>query len=191
MPFIPLILAVGLTVVAGAMVMCRAAESKPATGSAHDYTLKKNDGSPFPLEALKGKALLVVNTASKCGFTGQYEGLQELYKTYEAKDLVVIGVPSNDFMRQEPGTNEEILQFCSLNYGVTFPLMAKVVVKGANQDHFYAWLTTSSGFPGKISWNFNKFLINGNGQVVKRFGSRTKPAEMKQDIEQVLASLKE
>ncbi len=139
-------------------------------------------GETLRLGEYKGKVLLIVNTASKCGFTGQYEGLQKLYETYKDQGFVVLGFPSNDFLRQEPGTNEEIASFCKLNYGVTFPLFGKISVKGKNQHPLYTYLTskqTNPQFSGRISWNFNKFLISSNGQVVGRFGSRTPPSDDK------------
>ncbi|MEA2067672.1 MAG: glutathione peroxidase [Verrucomicrobiota bacterium] len=139
-------------------------------------------GDTIKLGEYKGKVLLVVNTASKCGFTGQYDGLQKLYETYRDKGFVVLGFPSNDFLWQEPGTNEEIQSFCKLNYGVTFPMFGKIPVKGKNQHPLYAYLTskqTNPEFTGKISWNFNKFLISRNGKVTGRFGSRTPPGDEK------------
>ncbi len=135
-------------------------------------------GDPVKMEQYKGKVLLIVNTASKCGFTGQYAGLQTLYEKYKAQGFVILGFPSNDFLRQEPGSNEEIATFCKQNYGVTFPMFEKVSVKGKNQHPLYTYLTSERSNPefgGKISWNFNKFLISRNGKIVKRFGSRTKP----------------
>ena len=139
-------------------------------------------GKTLKMEAYKGKVLLIVNTASRCGFTGQYDGLQKLYETYQKQGLVILGFPSNDFLRQEPGTNEEIQSFCKLNYGVTFPMFQKISVKGKEQHPLYSYLTSKKinpGFSGKISWNFNKFLISRDGQVVARFGSRTTPADKK------------
>ena len=148
-------------------------------------------GEAVSLGLYKGKALLIVNTASKCGFTGQYDGLQKLYETYKAKGLVVLGFPSNDFLKQEPGSNEEIQTFCRLNYGVTFPMFSKLRVKGKNQHPLYRFLTdkkTNPQFAGKISWNFNKFLVDREGKVVARFGSRTTP-EDKELIAAVEAAL--
>lgn len=140
------------------------------------------DGETVKLDVYKGQTLLIVNTASKCGFTGQYDGLQKLYETYKDQGLVVLGFPSNDFMKQEPGSNEEIASFCKLNYGVTFPMFAKISVKGDGQHPLYAYLTSPETNPehsGKISWNFNKFLISADGEVVNRFGSRTAPDDQK------------
>jgi glutathione peroxidase len=145
-------------------------------------------GEKMTLESYRGKVLLIVNTASKCGFTSQYEGLQALYDQYSARGFVVLGFPSNQFMGQEPGTEEEIQSFCSLNYGVSFPLFSKIDVKGADQHPLYQRLTSDPLFGGGISWNFNKFLIGRDGQVVGRFGSRTKPQDpaLIQAIEQAL-----
>ena len=139
-------------------------------------------GEAVALGAYKGKAMLIVNTASKCGFTGQYDGLQKLYETYKEKGLVVLGFPSNDFLKQEPGSNEEIQTFCRLNYGVTFPMFSKLRVKGKAQHPLYGFLTSEKsnpGFSGKITWNFNKFLVDRTGKVVARFGSRTVPDDKK------------
>ncbi|MFC1764712.1 glutathione peroxidase [Planctomycetota bacterium] len=150
--------------------------------SLYEITLETMTGETIPLDTYRGKALLIVNTASKCGFTGQYEGLQALYEKYQDQGLVILGFPSNDFLRQEPGTNEEIQSFCQLNYGVTFPLFAKIRVKGKDQHPLYQYLTspdTNPNHSGKISWNFNKFLINRKGEVVARFGCRTKPLDDK------------
>lgn len=144
------------------------------------YTIevKTIAGETAKLDAYKGKVLLIVNTASKCGFTGQYDGLQKLYESHKDQGLVILGFPSNDFLKQEPGSNEEIQSFCKLNYGVTFPMFEKISVKGKQQHPLYAYLTsktTDPEFAGKISWNFNKFLISRDGKIVARFGSRTSP----------------
>lgn len=153
----------------------------PMTGF-YKIEVKPMAGETIELETYKGRMLLIVNTASRCGFTGQYEGLQKLYETYGDKGLVVLGFPSNDFLKQEPGSNEEIQSFCKLNYGVTFPLFEKISVKGKDQHPLYTYLTskeTNPGFNGRITWNFNKFLISRDGRVVGRFGSRTKPGDKK------------
>lgn len=143
--------------------------------SIHDFTLNDIDGNPVNLSEYAGKVLLLVNVASKCGFTGQYEGLQNLHETYNDRGLVILGFPANNFLRQEPGSNEEIKRFCSLNYGVTFPMFAKISVKGKDQHPLYQHLTAHPEFGGKISWNFNKFLVGKNGSIAARFGTRTKP----------------
>ena len=144
----------------------------------YDIEVERITGESIKLETYKGKTLLIVNTASKCGFTGQYDGLQKLYETYRDKGFEVLGFPSNDFLRQEPGSNEDIQSFCRINYGVTFPMFAKISVKGSQQHPLYHFLTSKDSNPefgGKISWNFNKFLVSPEGKVVARFGSRTKP----------------
>ena len=158
------------------------------------YTFKAEsiDGRQVCLSDYRSNVVLVVNTASKCGFTPQYAGLEKLYQQYRARGFVVLGFPSNDFLSQEPGSNAVIQQFCTLNYGVTFPMFAKIVVKGEGQHPLYRWLTdpsTDPGFGGEINWNFNKFLIDRSGRVAARYGSRTTPdaPELKQAIERALA----
>ncbi len=146
--------------------------------SLYDFKAKTLYGEDFDMAQLQGKKVLIVNTASKCGFTPQYADLQKLYETYGGDNFVVIGFPSNDFMRQEPGTNKEIASFCKINYGVTFPMMEKISVKGSKIDPLYQWLTTKSEngvLDAKISWNFNKFLVDEKGRVVAHFGSKTNP----------------
>lgn len=155
--------------------LVRAAAATPAF---YTFDVETIDGTRTNLTPYLGKAVLVVNVASKCGFTKQYAGLQKLYDTYRAQGLVILGFPSNDFMGQEPGTNAEIQKFCSLTYGVTFPLYAKIRVKGEDKHPLYAWLTDSARHPGlggEVSWNFNKFLIGRDGALAGRFGSRTAP----------------
>jgi len=137
---------------------------------------KTIDGKETSLADYKGKVVLVVNTASKCGFTPQYEGLESIHDKYRAKGLVVLAFPCNDFGNQEPGTLEEIAEFCSTKYDVSFPLMEKVHVKGKEQHPLYAALTgKQAAFPGEVRWNFGKFLIGRDGKPVARFGSRDKP----------------
>lgn len=138
----------------------------------YDFSLKTIDGEAKSLAEYRGKVLLIVNVASNCGFTPQYEGLQSLHERYASQGLVVMGVPSNDFMGQEPGSNEEIKTFCESKFHVTFDMFSKVKVKGADQHPLYAWLTSEQG---KVSWNFNKFLVGRDGRVVQQFGSMTKP----------------
>ena len=159
--------------------------------SVHDFTMNAIDGSSKPLADYKGKTLLIVNVASKCGFTKQYAGLQKLYETYSDRGLVVLGIPANDFMRQEPGSNEEIAAFCTAEFHVTFPMLEKISVKGKDIHPLYRYLTdkTIQGeYGGSISWNFNKFLVNGKGKVINRFGSRVAPedATLKAAIESAL-----
>ncbi len=161
---------------------CATKKGSPVVKSFYDIQVDTITGETLTLEKYRGKVLLIVNTASKCGFTGQYAGLQELYETYNDKDLEVLGFPSNDFLWQEPGTDEEIQSFCTLNYGVTFPMFSKIAVKGKEQHPLYQYLTskeTNPEFGGKISWNFNKFLIGRDGTIMGRFGSRTKPGDPK------------
>jgi glutathione peroxidase len=149
------------------------------TGRIIDHTVSSLTGETVDLTSYRGRPMLIVNTASKCGYTPQYASLQELYERYGEGDLVVIGFPSNDFGNQEPGTAEEIGNFCRLNYGVTFPMMAKVHTKGPNQAPVYTALTTESGeeFRGEIRWNFTKFLVDQQGRVVARFESSVDPLD--------------
>jgi glutathione peroxidase len=138
---------------------------------------------------LKGDVVLIVNTASKCGYTPQYTGLEKLYKEYKDQGFEVIGFPSNEFMNQDPGTDEEIAQFCQVNHGVTFPLAKKSEVNGANMNEVFAWLKSQPGQGSStaIKWNFTKFLVDRNGKVAGRFGSSTTPSQMKSEIEKLLA----
>ena len=150
--------------------------------SFYDFTVKTIDGKDFPLSSLKGKKVLVVNVASKCGFTPQYAKLEELYTKYEKDNFVIIGFPANNFLGQEPGSNEEIKTFCTLNYGVTFPMMAKISVKGKDIAPLYQWLTQKSEngvANAKVGWNFHKFLIDENGNWVASYGSTTDPLSEK------------
>jgi glutathione peroxidase len=146
-----------------------------AEQSLYDFTLTGIDGKPMPLAQFKGHPVLLVNTASECGFTPQYEGLEKLWLDEKDKGLVVIGVPSNDFGGQEPGKAEEIASFCKLNYGVTFPLADKTVVSGAKADPLYVWAGGKAGFLGKPKWNFHKYLFGRDGQFIDWFSSATKP----------------
>jgi glutathione peroxidase len=154
-----------------------------------DFTLRSIEATDYPLAQHRGKVVLLVNVASKCGFTKQYAGLQSLYAKHQAAGLVVIGIPSNDFLWQEPGSDATIAAFCSTTYSVTFPLMAKTIVTGGDITPLYAWLTGKGPFPGPISWNFNKFLIGRDGQVKARFGAKVKPedAELVEAVERELA----
>ena len=161
---------------------CTAGDKENPMKDIYEIQVDRIDGETISLEQFRGKTLLIVNTASRCGFTGQYEGLQNLFETYADQGLVVLGFPSNDFMKQEPGSNDDIAAFCSLNYGVSFPMFAKVSVKGNQQHSLYAFLTSKQSNPefgGKISWNFNKFLVSKDGRIINRFGSRTKPDDKK------------
>lgn len=136
-------------------------------------------GQATDLEQFKGKVVLIVNTASKCGFTPQYAGLEKLYEAKKDEGFVVIGFPANNFGNQEPGTNEEIQKFCQTKYNVTFPMMAKISVKGNDIHPLYRYLTEDSPFPGEITWNFNKFLLDRNGKVVARYDSKITPEDPK------------
>lgn len=146
----------------------------------YDFTVKSIDGKDFPLSSLKGKKVLVVNVASKCGHTPQYEQLQALYEQYGPDKFVIIGFPANNFMKQEPGTNEEIQEFCKLNYGVTFPMMEKISVKGKDIHPLYKWLTQKSENgkeDAKVTWNFQKFMIDENGNWVGTVKPKTSPTD--------------
>jgi len=151
-----------------------------ADRSIHEIELPRLNGEPGRLADYEGKVVLAVNVASKCGFTPQYAGLQRLYDTYSARGFTVLGFPSNQFRGQEPGTAKQIEEFCSLNYGVTFPLYAKLDVKGAKQHPLYAILADSTddkGHAGDVKWNFEKFLVGKDGRVVRRFRSKTVPED--------------
>lgn len=146
--------------------------------SFHDFTVKDINGNDFELSGLRGKKVLVVNTASKCGLTPQYEDLEELYKKYGGDRFVIIGFPSNDFASQEPGTNEEIAEFCRINYGVTFPMMSKISVKGEEIHPLYRWLTMASENgveDSRVAWNFQKYMIDEEGKLVGHIPPRKKP----------------
>lgn len=169
-----------------ATVGCASTVQGPAWSSVTEATLTDIEGAPYPLARHRGQVLLVVNVASKCGFTGQYAGLERLYTSRKDRGLVIIGIPSNDFglfAGQEPGTEKDIQTFCTRTYGVTFPMMAKAEVKGEHRIPLYQWLTTRPGC-GEVSWNFNKFLIARDGVTVRQFGSRTTP-----DDPQLLAAI--
>jgi glutathione peroxidase len=148
-----------------------------AASNIYDFTLPSIDGKPMPLADFKGKVVLVVNVASRCGFTPQYSALEALYEKYKEQGFVIVGFPANNFGAQEPGTNEEIKTFCSRKYNVTFPLYSKVSVKGDDQTPLYQYLTKQTGpsIAGEIKWNFTKFLVDRNGNVVQRFESAVTP----------------
>jgi glutathione peroxidase len=160
-----------------------------------DFTLNSIDGQPTPLSSFKGKVVLLVNVASRCGYTPQYAGLEALYEKYKDRGFVIVGVPANNFGGQEPGSNEEIKTFCTAKYHVTFPMMAKVSVKGSDITPLYAFLTdkaANSATGGEIGWNFTKFLIGPDGKVLARFDSKIEPEskELSSAIEKALADLK-
>lgn len=150
----------------------------PNVSSVYDFKMKNIDGSEVKLETYKGKVVMIVNTASKCGLTPQYEGLQAVYDKYKDKNFVVLGFPANNFMGQEPGTDTEIKEFCTLKYKVSFPMFSKISVKGGDQHPLYTYLTnekSNPGFSGDISWNFEKFLIGKDGKTLARFSPKVKP----------------
>lgn len=143
--------------------------------TAHDFSFTTIDGQPLPMSQYKGKAVLVVNTASFCGYTPQYEGLQSLWEDYKDRGLVVLGVPANDFGAQEPGSNTEIKKFCESKYDVTFPLASKEVVKGGSAHPFYKWAAATLGEDKAPKWNFHKYLVDGDGKLVTAFATRVEP----------------
>lgn len=149
-----------------------------APKSIYDFKMKDIDGKNINLKSFKGKVLLVVNTASKCGYTPQFEGLEKTYQKYKAQGFTILGFPANNFKGQDPGTDKEIKDFCTLKYGVTFPMFSKISVKGEDQHPLYTYLTdpkTDPKFAGEITWNFNKFLIDRKGNIVARFTSKDAP----------------
>ncbi|MGZ5180922.1 MAG: glutathione peroxidase [Ramlibacter sp.] len=159
--------------------------------TAYEFDTHSIDGQPVALKQYAGKVLLVVNTASACGFTPQLGGLQQLHEKYQDRGLVVVGFPCNQFGSQDPGSNAEIGQFCERNYGVTFPMMAKVDVNGAKADPLFKWLTAEApGLLGTkaIKWNFTKFLVGKDGRVVKRYAPQEPPESLSRDIEAALAA---
>lgn len=157
--------------------------------SIYDFEAQSIDGKPVPLRQFEGKPLLIVNTASACGFTPQFGGLEKLHQTYGSRGLVVLGFPSNQFGAQDPGSNDEIASFCQLNYGVSFPMMSKIDVNGANAHPLYQWLTAEApGLLGSkaIKWNFTKFLVGKDGKVLKRYAPQDAPEKLSKDIEAAL-----
>lgn len=150
----------------------------PGETSIYQFTMKDIDGKDVNMETYKGSVVMIVNVASKCGYTPQYEGLEAIYKKYKQQGFVVLGFPANNFMGQEPGTEAEIKDFCSTTYGVTFPMFSKISVTGSDQHPLYTFLTSKESDPefgGDISWNFNKFLIGRTGKIVGRFATKDKP----------------
>jgi glutathione peroxidase len=162
-----------------------------AASSIHDFESLSIAGKPAHFSTQKGKVLLVVNTASACGFTPQFDGLEKLWQTYRDRGLVVVGFPSNEFGSQDPGSNDEIASFCQVNYGVSFPMMAKVQVNGADAHPLWQWLKSQKpGLLGTeaIKWNFTKFLVGRDGQVIGRYAPNDAPASLAADIEKALAA---
>ena len=157
----------------------------------YDFSALQIDGKPVALKKFKGKAMLIVNTASACGFTPQFAGLEKLHQTHGAKGLVVLGFPCNQFGAQDPGSNQTIRQFCQLNYGVSFPMMAKIDVNGAQAAPLYQWLSTEApGLLGSkaIKWNFTKFLVGKDGAVIRRYAPTDTPQSLAADIEAALSA---
>ena len=162
----------------------------PAT-TVYDFEALSIDGKPAHLSTQRGKVLLVVNTASACGFTPQFGGLEQLWQDYRDKGLVIVGFPSNEFGNQDPGSNDDIASFCQLNYGVSFPMMAKVQVNGAAAHPLWKWLTAEApGLLGSkaVKWNFTKFLVGKDGSVIKRYAPNDAPQSLRSDIESALAA---
>jgi glutathione peroxidase len=181
-----------LTLLAAAAVLLAVAVHAGAA-SLYDYRLDDIDGKAVALREFQGKVLLVVNTASRCGFTYQFEGLEALFKKYKDRGLLILGFPSNDFLGPEPGTNQEIKDFCTLSYGVSFPMFSKTRVTGKDMHPLYRFLTekgTNPRFAGAISWNFNKFLVGRDGTILARFRSQDEPqsAELRAAVEAALGS---
>ena len=178
-----LLAAIAVLVFAGAQTRSN------AVPPALNFTMNSINGTPVDLSKYQGRVVLMVNVASECGFTPQYEGLQDLHKKYAAKGLSILGFPSNDFGAQEPGSNSEIAQFCKQNYGVEFDMFSKIVVKGAGQAPLYKYLTTHPKYRGDVAWNFEKFLIGRQGEVIARYKSEVEPLsrEMTSAIETALA----
>jgi glutathione peroxidase len=177
-----------------ALAVLTAAQNQPAgvtkVPASLNFTMKRIDGKPIDLSKYQGRVVLMVNVASECGYTPQYAGLEELHRKYAAKGLSVLGFPSNDFGAQEPGSDPQIAEFCKKNYGVEFDMFSKIVVRGAGQAALYHYLTTHPKFAGQVDWNFEKFLIGRNGEVIGRFKSEIEPLSkpMVAAIENALAS---
>jgi glutathione peroxidase len=167
-----------------------------ADKTVYDFTLNTIDGQPAPLSAFKGKVVLLVNVASRCGFTPQYTALESVYEKYKDRGFVIVGIPANNFGAQEPGTNQEIKTFCTTKYHVSFPMMSKVSVKGGDITPLYQFLTDKSTHPqtgGDIQWNFTKFLVGPDGRIITRFESEVTPdsPQVTAAIEKALAALKQ
>lgn len=158
------------------------------TQSIYDFSVPTSSGDQQSLRDYQGKVVLIVNTASKCGFTPQYEGLQRLHDKYSERGLVVVAMPCNQFGAQEPGSNADVQEFCQLNYGLSFPVTGKIEVNGSGQHPLYAHLTKQAKglITDSIKWNFTKFLVNRNGQVIERFAPVTKPEAISKNIEELL-----
>jgi glutathione peroxidase len=157
------------------LMSCSATAQESSAESVYEFTLTDIDGKPVDLKSYDGKVLLIVNVASKCGNTPQYEGLQKLYEQYKDRGLVVLGFPANNFMGQEPGTEEDIKAFCTSNYGVTFPMFSKISVKGPDTHPLYSYLIANT--ESNVTWNFQKFLVGRDGKVVTSFTPKTQPMD--------------
>lgn len=174
------------------LIFARVRPKLSAMDNFYSFKVKKADGSTMSLEQFKGKPVLVVNVASKCGYTKQYAGLEELYKKYAAQGFMILGFPCNQFGAQEPGSDSDIQSFCSLNYGVSFPVLSKIEVNGSGTDPLYAWMKSAA--PGvlgteAIKWNFTKFLIDRQGNVVDRYAPTVEPVELEKPVERALADI--
>jgi glutathione peroxidase len=174
-----------IVIVFGAFTVLADEQKTPA--SPLDFTVKDIDGNDYNLAQLKGKVVMLVNVASRCGYTKQYTGLQKLYDEKKDSGLVIVGFPANNFKGQEPGTNEEIKTFCNSKYGVTFPMMSKISVKGDDQHPLYKMLTTEKG---EVTWNFNKFLVGRDGKVIEHFDSKVTPdsEQLNKAVDEALAA---
>ncbi|NUN70710.1 MAG: glutathione peroxidase [Bacteroidetes bacterium] len=180
-----------LTAVMVCMAVPSAAQERKQTMETpfYSFTMKSLEGRDVPLSTYKGKVVMVVNTASFCGYTPQYKDLEAIYKQYKEKGFVILGFPANDFGKQEPGKDEDIAAFCERNYGVTFPMFSKISVKGKGIHPLYEYLTTQTQFKEEIGWNFTKFVVDKNGAVVAKFESKVKPTdkEVLAAVEKLLA----
>ena len=146
---------------------------------AYEFNFKDLDGSPLKLSEYKGKVIVAINVASQCGFTSQYEDMQQIWEKYQSKGIIILGIPSNDFGKQEPGSNEDIKNFCEAKFGISFPMTEKVSVKGANAHPFYIWAEKNHGKSAVPKWNFHKIIINKEGKIEKTFSSMTNPSSKK------------
>jgi len=165
-------------------------ESTMPPGNIYGFTMKTIDGKEKPLSDYQGQVLLIVNVASRCGYTPQYKDLEQVYRKYSSQGFQILAFPTNNFGGQEPGSDEEIKEFCSTNYDVTFDLFSKISVKGNDQHPLYRYITTESPFPGEVKWNFQKYLVDRKGNIVAMFSSRVKPTD-KDVVERIEALLKE
>jgi len=179
----------GVIIMSFALISSFTISNNETAKSVYDFKVKTIDEEEISLSKYKGKVLLIVNVASECGFTGQYEGLQKLYEDYSEKGLVVLGFPCNQFGNQEPGTNKEIKSFCSTKYGVSFPMFDKIDVNGENAHPLYVYMkkvAAGDDEPKDIKWNFTKFLIDKEGKVINRYSTTVKPKNIAKDIEDLL-----